>query len=384
MGVDAVALLQTELRADESFIACRHVFKSQLSYFVCRRLQQRLSLDEYSRLRSLRTLFQFLGQSHQFVPMFHSSLLTSADESVNSCMTERGGTITFNVHKNGNIGDSKVVLELVLTVHIDDLREHRASGSDFVGSPRLVLHRYTDDIVGSHLLGDIDREVVAHTAIDQHHIAYSHRREGTGNRHTGSHRHTEHSAMEDILCIIDYVCCHAGKRDGQLVEVDGVIVGRGKRVEQSIDVLSDDHSSFRSHSVLSEFQTCGDDIGVLLLALLQTLVAQVVLVREHVGPVLSSDDGIEFGSTVAAGIETSYDASHAGARDKVYGNACTLHNPQRTDVCNAFCAATTEHNTHLGPWLNLRPLHLNFAVRQCLSFRCQGIAQTKTCSKDKY
>ena len=70
-------------------------------------------------------LFQFVRQRHQLVPMLHGSLLTSADECVDSCMVEGCRAITGGVHTDGNIGDGEIVVVLVLTVHIDNLREHR-------------------------------------------------------------------------------------------------------------------------------------------------------------------------------------------------------------------------------------------------------------------
>ena len=253
--------------------------------------------------------------------------------------------IASSVDADGNVGDGEVILIFVLTVDVDNLRDDSACGTDVVGRFLLALHGDTDDIVSAHLTGNVGREIVAEATVDEHHVAHPDRRECSRDGHTGTHSYAEHTAMEVVLGVVNDIGSHTGKRDGKGVEVDGVIIRCRERIEERIDILTDDKASTIG-SLLSQIQTRGNNIGVLPLALLQALVAEVVLIGEHICPVLYPDHGIEFGSAIATSIEAADDTAHAGTGDDVDGNASTLDNFQRTYVGHAFGTATAEHDGH--------------------------------------
>ena len=85
VAVNAVSLVQSELRADKLLVALRHVFKAQLSDFVAVHVFYdgfRRDEDAWTGLE-VTVLFQSLLQGDDLVPMGHSGLFTPAYEGVN-------------------------------------------------------------------------------------------------------------------------------------------------------------------------------------------------------------------------------------------------------------------------------------------------------------
>ena len=117
--------MQSELRADEVLVALRHVLKTQLSDFVAVHVFQhglRRDEDAWTGL-DVAGLFQLLLQGNELVPVGHGGLFAPAYEGVNGSSAERCCTVAFHIHNDGNVGNGKVLLELVLTVQIDQLQQ---------------------------------------------------------------------------------------------------------------------------------------------------------------------------------------------------------------------------------------------------------------------
>ena len=104
---------------------------------------------------------KFMFQRHQLIPVTHRFLLSPPDECVNGCRCEARCAIPLRVHSDSNIGEREVVLIFILTVDVDDLSNDRGIGVDVISCPRGALHGHSDDIVGTHGLGDVSRIVVA-------------------------------------------------------------------------------------------------------------------------------------------------------------------------------------------------------------------------------
>ena len=114
-------------------------------------------------------------------------------------------------------------------------------------------------------------------------------------------------------------------------------------MEQFGQVLALDEAT-GSHVALADGHACGDDIGVLLLTVTETLVAQVLLVGNDITPVLHPHHRVERVSVVANGIKAADDATHRRASDDVNGDASLLQHFQHTDVGHTFRAATTQYD----------------------------------------
>ena len=241
IGVDAVALLEIKLVTDEEFVTLRHVYEIQSTYLKLRWRHKRIVLDKNAFFRVADAQFGFQGQ--QFVPMAHGLFLAAADEGVNGCMGKGSGAVASSVDADRDVGDGEVFLIFVLTVNVDNLRDDSACGTDVVGRLLLALHGDTDDIVSAHLTGNVGREIVAEATVDEHHVAHPDRRECSRDGHTGTHSYAEHTAMEVVLGVVNDIGGHTGKRDGKGVEVDGVVVGCRERIEERIDILTDDKAS---------------------------------------------------------------------------------------------------------------------------------------------
>ena len=88
----------------------------------------------------------------------------------------------------------------------------------------------------------------------------------------------EHTAVIHFFGVVNHIGGHAGKGDGQGVEVDGVVVRGCIGIEECGDVLAEDDAATLAAPFLAERQSRGVGVGVLLLALTQALVAQVFTV----------------------------------------------------------------------------------------------------------
>ena len=287
-----------------------------------------------------------LLQCHQLVPVLHCLLFATADERVDGSQGEAGGVVALRVNSHMHIRDTQVIVVFVLTVHIDNLTQDAHRATHVVGYLRLALHRHADDDVSTHLPSDVRRIVVLQSTIHQHHVADTHRRESSGNGHRSTHGHRQTTAVEIILRIVNHVRRHAGKRDGQVArEVERVRVAITELLEQLCQVLTLDDAAV----VVVQF-TDGDaareEVGVLLLAVRETLLLQVLFVRDHVAPVLHTHHRVERLCVVADGIETADDTSHRRTRDDVDRDACAFNHPQCTDMCHAFRTATAEYHSH--------------------------------------
>ena len=186
--------------------------------------------------------------------------------------------------------------------------------------------------------------------------------------------------MEVVLGVVDDVGRHTGKGNGQFREVDGIVVGRRKSIEKGEDVLSQNESAALALRMIAEVEGLRYDVSILLRALAQTLMAQVLPIREHVRPVLRPDHRVELLRTVAAGVEAAHDTAHRGASDDVDGHAGPLQNFQDADVGNALGAAPTQHQSQTWPLGGVGFLHFDFFTAgglPCNAFRQQEQAQEK-------
>ena len=94
--------------------------------------------------------------------------------------------------------------------------------------------------------------------------------------------------MEHHLAVVHNVCSHTGKGNEQvMVEIERIGIAYAQMLEQLSQVFSPDESS-GVHVALTYGHACAKHIGVLFLAIDETLVAQIFFVGDDVTPVLLS------------------------------------------------------------------------------------------------
>ena len=152
-----------------------------------------------------------LLQGDDLVPVAHGLLLTSANQGVDGLERKAGSIVALGIHTHMYVGDGQVLLHLVLTVHIYYLTDDAHRTTHVVGLLRRTLHSNTYYNISPHLAGYVNGIVILQSAIHQHHVAQSYRREGSRYRHRGTHGLGQTSAVEVHLTIVDDIRCHTGK-----------------------------------------------------------------------------------------------------------------------------------------------------------------------------
>ena len=288
-----------------------------------------------------------LLQGDDFVPVLVAGQFAAIDERVDGLGGEAAGAVAPHVDPHVEVGDGEVVLHLVLTVYIDDLSDDAQRAAQVFGRLGVALHGDADDHLGAHLTGQVGGIVVLQTAVHQHHVAHPHGRKHGGDGHGGAHTLPQASAVEVHLAVVHDVGGHAGEGDAEVfVEVERVVVAHADALEELGQVLTLDQSA-GVLVALAEGEARREDVGVALLAVVEALVAQVLLIGDHVAPVLLHHQRVEGLGVVADGVETADDAAHRGAGDDVHGDAGPLQHFQHADVRHAFGAAAAEHHAHL-------------------------------------
>ena len=101
-------------------------------------------------------------------------------------------------------------------------------------------HLDADDDVGADVATDVGGEVVYQTAVHKHLAIEGHRREDAWDGHAGADGFRELAATQHDGITRDDVGGDTGKGDGQLVEVDGILVADAKAVEKVEQVGASD------------------------------------------------------------------------------------------------------------------------------------------------
>ena len=306
-----------------------------------------------------------LLQGHQLVPMLHGFLLASTNKGIDGnrgkacCIIARGVDLQMQV-RNG-----KVLFDLVLTVHIDNLAEDAKRALDVFCLLCLALHGDANDDVGPHLAGNVGRIVVLQATVNQHHVAQPDGSKGSRNGHRSTHGLWQPAAVEVNLAVVDDVRRHTGKRNLQVLrEVERVGIARTELTKELCKVLALDDATFAGLVLLAERKSCGKDISVLLAAVVKALVAKVLLIGNDIAPVLFAHHRVERVGIVTDGIQAAYDAAHRCAGNDIDRNASALQDLQHTNMCHSLCSATTQDNTHLLPAWNAVLLSKHCATRQ--------------------
>ena len=153
--------------------------------------------------------------------------------------------------------------------------------------------------------------------------------------------------MEINFGVFDNIGRHTGKRDRQVTsEIKRISKTHAKLTEQLGQILTLNDTT-RILVTLAESQAGIKEIGILFLAVAETLVAKVFFVSDDIAPVLHPHHRVERIGIVADGIEATDDTTHRRARDDVNGDIRLLQHFQYTDVSHTLCTAATQYDSHL-------------------------------------
>ena len=179
-------MFKVELLANKTFILRCHVliFPFDDQVLLCHEIRTQRVKGVAFEIITNANLFL---QGDNVIPMAHALFLTTTDEGVDGGLGETGRPITLRVDLQMKVSDIKVLIEFVLTVHVNDLTEDAHRATHLVSTLGSTLHSDTNNNLCPHLASDVGRIVILQATVDQHLIANPHRRKGGRNGHRSTH-----------------------------------------------------------------------------------------------------------------------------------------------------------------------------------------------------
>ena len=156
-----------ELLSEKPLCRRRHIFEgiSENALFLRHHLwTQWLQDGGTERLIDADALLQ----GDDVVPVTHGLLLASTDECVDGCLGKAGRAIALRIDLQVQVGDGEVLLEFILTVHVNNLAENAHRATHVLRTFGGTLHGDTDDDLSAHLAGKIGRVIVFQATVYQH------------------------------------------------------------------------------------------------------------------------------------------------------------------------------------------------------------------------
>ena len=322
--------------------------------------------------------------------------------------------------------------ELVMDVHIqhfhsrpggsggqegDGLEKEVDGGVELVDFPAYG-HIRADHYVRTHLFGQVHREVVAHSSIQENLAAAADGPEIERNGHCG----TQGGGYASVSPVFGghsvQVRGYVGVGDWQVCKADAVLVSDAHGAEHIADVeaikIAVRHS--QPHLVQRFLKHVGgtgarffghpfqkflllqaslyifvvivvgdtDHIRVAVLLDLVSYIRVGDIVRHHHRPVYGAYQGVKLVVLVTHRVQASDKAAHTGAGYDVNGDAKLFHVFNHAQVGKAACAASGKHQAHRGAVLayGIHPLpHLGKC--QGVSFRGCTLENLCVCGKRK-
>lgn len=94
----------------------------------------------------------------------------------------------------------------------------------FLRFQQLLLDTDTDNHVRTHSLRHICRIIVLQSPVHQYHTVFPYRSKYTGDGHACPHGRRQDTFMENDFLTVDNICGNTGKRYGEAVEPQGVMI----------------------------------------------------------------------------------------------------------------------------------------------------------------
>ena len=347
VDVDAVGFLQMVFCADKSFIVLVYSFKAELLHgggsIHCFHLLMSHRLHFIVRRQS-----QFTLQLHKFIPMRHGSLLATAYQRIDSLGRETDGAVWTRIDHHQEVGHCHILFNLVARAHTDIKAHHIEGCCHLVRIGFIAEETHADDIISTHLLGQIGRIIVLHTTVGQNHIAFSHWRKSGRYRHRCTHGLGKMTAMKIIFLIRNDIGGRTGKSTRQSVEVDAVTISFGQAIKERRQVLSSQHTCLGCLILRVDRHATAEEIGILHLEVVERLSFRIFLIREQEHPILRPHHRIYLHGSVAHAVESTDKAAYRCTRDDIHRDSGTLKNFQHTNMNHTLGPSSRETKSYLG------------------------------------
>ena len=309
----------------------------------------------------------------QLVAIGGGMVVAALDDGVDGLGGEAEGAEVVDLGMEIEVAELAVFFVVAFDHDVLDLTGELGEGLQLVDvGDHAVGHLDADDDVGTHLTADVGGEVVDKAAVHQELPVDGDGREHAGDGHAGPDGLGELAATQHGGLAGGEVGGDAGEGDGQLVEVDGVLVADAQAVEEVEQVgTGDERAGQRADEgagggglavervaepsvlelveELAGVERDGEQVGAAPVFVGRRDVAAVDVVAHVLGPVHFGDERLQLVGGVAQGIEAADDGAHAGAHDVIDGEADLLDVFQHADMGGAFGAAAAEDQAYLGP-----------------------------------
>ena len=326
------------------------------------------------------------GGRHGFKHFFVGDgvLITLIDDVIHARVIERKHVVALQFVVHVEIGHLLGRIESGGRQKRDGLEQEVHRGVQFI---ELATggHIGADDDVGTHFLGQVHREVVAHAAVQQNFTAAADRTEVEGNGHRGTHGGGNASVRPVLRRQRMQVGRDAGIRNRQVGETDAVLIADADGTEgvpdvQAVQIAVRHADADFAHRIAERLRRTAlglrfdfipgllltDPHGQILVVIVERdpdeetvavfaePVADIVVrdvVRHHHGPVDVPDQGIQLVVLVSQRIQATHQAAHAGTRDDIHGNPEFFHIFDHAQVSQAPGTAAGQHQAHGRPVL---------------------------------
>ena len=169
------------------------------------------------------------GSNHvQFGVVLQRRSITAAEYGVDGFGTEAHHVVALEIRAYAHIRLRNALVVGLAGEHVYHLGDDVTDVVDLdVGFVNLTEHHSYND-VRTHSAREVCGEVVAHTAVGQHHALVAHRIEEAGDAHRGSHRQRHVTAGPVLGLARNEVGRYAEEGYGKLGEGDGIAVAHGE------------------------------------------------------------------------------------------------------------------------------------------------------------
>ena len=178
----------------------------------------------------------------QFFLLLLGGLVAPVDHGVDGRRIETHHPVAGEVRLDADIDIPDIAGEGILGEHVDAPPEDVGDVMDLRVAGFRVGQVDADDDVGSHLAGEVHREVVAHASVHEDHAFGAYRCEETRDGHGGTHGRIHAAAVPDLGLTGDDVGRDAGERDRVPEEVRRIGVPRRQAGNEVLDVLAEDET----------------------------------------------------------------------------------------------------------------------------------------------
>ena len=333
------------------------------------------------RARAFRLDAQPPGDGLELVLMLLRAGVALRDDVVYARGVEGQHRISCQLMLEKDICHSTVGLGDV-SRHEGDVLHRKVGQSAEVGKVTDGRHLGADDDIGSHGLGQVDREIVARASVAEHHALETDGTEVARDGHGGTHGVHDMAGSPVLLVEAEHVGGYAIERYRELVEAKRILVSDRYGTEGVADVEAEEEAVRKTQADLGYHllaHVSGTGVALFVIPVVSELLLDPVLkvlvviverdadreaflvatdiiglvavrdlVRHHHCPVDSPDKRVEIRCVISERIEACDQAAHAGTSDQVDGDAHLFHVTQDAEMRHAARTSSAQDHRHGG------------------------------------